>query len=247
MKKYFICKSTFDASTLRSFEPINNILDWNCFSVDEGEVAALPGYAVEVGKEMAIFGTRGWGDIRSTIKISAADAALNSEFDNLSYTDFATSAKVAIPMTETRYNTVMRTMKLFAKVIIEDTFNKRFEALDEGVSSLEKKNWEYLVSDIDNDTDFILSDLADAKGVSVDQLKTSVSEKRSFYKTASKDLFVAMNSLKKEFYNCTTIRQLNRLYEDKMGIPMPYEQAKEESRIDEKTKSQLPVAPGIKF
>lgn len=247
MKKYFICKSTFDATTLRSFEPINNILDWNCFSVDEGEVAALPGYAVEVGKEMAIFGTRSWGDIRSTIKISAADAALNSEFDNLSYSDFATSSKVAVPMTETRYNTVMRTMKLFAKVIIEDTFNKRFEALDEGVSSLEKKNWEYLVSDIENDTDFILSDLADAKGVSVEQLKTSVSEKRNFYKLASKDLFVKMNSLKKEFYNCTTIRQLNRLYEDKMGIPMPYEQAKEENRIDEKTKSQLPVAPGIKF
>jgi len=247
MKKYFICKSTFDATILRSFEPINNILDWNCFSVDEGEVAALPGYAVELGKDMAIFGTRGWGDIRSTIKISASDAELNEEFDNLSYSDFATSAKVAIPMTETRYNTVMRTMKLFAKVIIEDTFNKRFEALDEGVSSLEKKNWEYLVSDIENDTDFILSSLADAKSVTVDQLKTSVTEKRNFYRVASKDLFVAMNSLKKGFYNCTTIRQLNRLYEDNMGIPMPYEQAREDSRIDETSKSQLPVSPGITF
>lgn len=246
MKKYFICKTTFDAATLRSFVPINNILDWNCFSVDEGEVFALPSYAVELGKEMAIFGTRGWGDIRSTIKISATDTEINEEFDNLSYSDVSTSAKVAIPMTETRYNTVMRTMKLFAKVIIEDTFNKRFEALDEGVSSLEKKNWEYLVSDIDNDTDFILSDLASAKGVTTDQLKASVSEKRTFYKSASKDLFVAMNSLKKEFYNCTTIRQLNRLYEDKMGIPMPYEQAREENRLDEE-KSQLPVAPGIKF
>jgi hypothetical protein len=56
-----------------------------------------------------------------------------------------------------------------------------------------------------------------------------------------------MNTLKKEFYNCTTIRQLNRLYEDKMGIPMPYEQAREDSRIDETSKSQLPVSPGITF
>ena len=95
MKKYFICKNTFDAATLRSFEPINNILDWNCFSVDEGEVIALPGYAVELGKEMAIFGTRGWGDIRSTIKISASDAELNEEFDNLSVMGIATLEDVA--------------------------------------------------------------------------------------------------------------------------------------------------------
>ena len=56
-----------------------------------------------------------------------------------------------------------------------------------------------------------------------------------------------MNSLKQQFYRCSTIRQLNRLYEDKMGIPMPYEQAKDEKRIDEQTRSQNPVAPGIKF
>jgi len=247
MRRYFICKNTFDSSVLRSFAPINNILDWNCFSIEEEEAKLLPGYAVEIDKEMAIFGMRSWGDIRSTIKISSADVELNTEFDVLSYYDTSMSSKIAIPMTDKRYNTVLKTMKLFAKVIIEDTFETRFKSLDDGVSELEKKNWDYISEDLNNGTDFILSELAGAKGITVEKLKDSILEKKESYRLATKELFINMNSLKQQFYRCSTIRQLNRLYEDKMGIPMPYEQAKDEKRIDEQTRSQNPVAPGIKF
>jgi len=138
-------------------------------------------------------------------------------------------------------------MKLFAKVIIEDTFETRFKSLDDGVSELEKKNWDYISEDLNNGTDFILSELAGAKGITVEKLKDSILEKKESYRLATKELFINMNSLKQQFYRCSTIRQLNRLYEDKMGIPMPYEQAKDEKRIDEQTRSQNPVAPGIKF
>lgn len=250
MKRYFICKNNFDAAVLRTFDPVNSILDWNCFSLDAEDtnsIKSLPGYAVEVDKEIAIFGLRSFGDIRSTIKISTEDISLNEEFDNLSYSEMSVGPKMQIPMTEKRYNTVMRTMKLFAKIIIDDTFNNRFEALDDGVVGLEKKTWEFLVNDIENGTDFILSELAEVKGMSVDGLKTLVTQKRDFYNKSVKDLYVKSTSLKKEFYDCNTIRQLNRLYEDYTGLPMPEAQAYEEKRIDPETGTRSSVIPGLKF
>lgn len=250
MKRYFICKNTYDAAVSRTFEPISSILDWNCFSLDSEDInsiKSLPGYAVEVNKEIAIFGFRSFGDIRSTIKISTDDISSNEEFDNLSYSEMSVGPKMAIPMTEKRYNTVLRTMKLVAKIIIEDTFNSRFKSLDEGAVGLEKKVWEFLVKDIDDGTDFVLSDLAQAKETTVENLKKLVNEKRDFYNKSVKDLYLKTASLKKQFYDCTTIRQLNRLYEDLMGFPMPEAQAYEENRINSETGNRSDVIPGLKF
>lgn len=250
MKRYFICKNNFDAAVLRTYSPINNILDWNCFSLDAEDtnsIKSLPGYAVEVDKEIAVFGLRSFGDIRSTIKISSDEIASHEEFDNLSYSEMSVGPKMAIPMTEKRYNTVLRTMKLFAKIIIDDTFNSRFEALDDGVVGLEKKVWEFLVKDIEDNSDFILSDLAEARGMSSDALKTLITQKKDFYNKSVKDLYVKASSIKKEFYDCTTIRQLNRLYEDYLGLPMPSAQAQEENRFDPETRTRNAVVPGIKF
>lgn len=248
-RRYFICKNDYDAATSRTFEPVGNVLDWSCFSLhveDKNSIAALPGYAVEVTREVAIFGLRSWGDIRSTIKVSASDVGDNEEFDNLSYADMTQGPKVAVPMTEKRYNTILRAMKLFAKIIIEDTFNTRFEALDDSAVNLEKKVWEFLKDDVENGTDFILSELAEAKGTSVESLKTLVSQKKDFYDKSVKDLYIKASALKTEFYNCTTIRQLNRLYEDYMGIPMPLTQAMEEGRMSPEGLRQ-DVVPGLKF
>lgn len=247
MRRYFICKNTFDAGRLGSYSPIHNILEWDCFSLDGLDCDKVPSHALEIDKETAVFGLRSWGDIRSTIKVAATSLGENSEFDELSYYDTSSSAKVQIPMTDKRYKVVLNAMKLVAKVIIEDTFNARFEALDDSVSPLEKKNWQFLESDIANGEDFIMSDLAAAKDTSADRLKDLVVQKRDTYNNKVKNLFVEMNAVKQSFYRCSSIRQLNRLYEDKMGIPMPFEQAKDEQRLDPQTESQRPVSPGIKF
>ena len=79
------------------------------------------------------------------------------------------------------------------------------------------------------------------------KLTELVLAKKSQYDQASRDLFVSMNAIKQEFYRCSTIRQLNRLYEDRMGIPMPFLQAKDEGRMDETTNTRLPVRPGLRF
>ena len=241
MKKYYICRNTFDASKLDTFEPINSILEWDIFAVDQKYATAIPGYAVEIPEDVATVGMRSWGDVRSTIRISSSAAEEESEFDGLSYEDTQGNAKMSIPMSEKRYKTVVKAMKLVAKIIIENVFNDRFKGLDDGVSELEKTNWKYLLEDVENDTNFILSELASAKNITPEKLKVDVIAKRDQYRLATKDLFVKMNAIKSEFYRCTTIRQLNRIYEDRMGIPMPFEQSRDENRSEEI------VVPGLKF
>ena len=247
MKRYFVCKNTFEPTQILSYKPINSILDWNIFSIESDVASALPGSAVELSKDEAIFGMNSWGDIRSTIKISADSASEEGEFDGMSYEATSSNAKMAIPMSEKRYKLVMSVMKAVAKVIIEDTFNTRFLTLDKGVSDLEKKNWEFLLADIEGGTDYVLSDLAEAKSMTPQKLTELVVAKKAQYDQASRDLFVSMNAIKQEFYRCSTIRQLNRLYEDRMGIPMPFLQAKDEGRMDETTNTRLPVRPGLRF
>ena len=59
-----------------------------------------------------------------------------------------------------------------------------------------------------------------------------------------------MVNLKQLFNNCTTIRQLNVLFEDKMGILMPQAQAEDEGRTYDHPSYGIirtEVKPGIKF
>lgn len=233
-QRYFVGKAP-DLTKLTTYQPINSILDWYVFSLDSEDITGISSLSdrfVEMDKEMAIFGMRSIGDIRSTIKVPADELKTEADFDNLSYADMSpTDAKAPIPVTQKRYDTILRTMKFLAKLIIEQTYEQRFLALDEGVTALEKKTWEYQNDDVDNNNDYILRELAEAKGSSTSDLKTKIKEKRSAYDRNVKALYIASAGLKKKFSDCTSIRQINRLYENNFGIPMPEAQAKEENKF----------------
>jgi len=92
--------------------------------------------------------------------------------------------------------------------------------------------------------------LATAKGITVEQLKTQITEKKAFYDKSVKSYYIQMTELKQLFNNCTTIRQLNVLFEDKMGIPMPQAQAEQEGRTYDHPNYGIirkEVKPGISF
>ena len=59
------------------------------------------------------------------------------------------------------------------------------------------------------------------KGVSPTDLKTKIKEKRSAYDRNVKALYIKSAELKREFSDCTSIRQINRLYEKYLGLAMP--------------------------
>ena len=252
-KRYFVGRAP-DLTKLITYQPINSILDWYIFSLDSEDINGINSLSdryVEMDKEMAIFGMRSIGDIRSVIKVPADELKTEADFDNLSYADMApTGAKAAVPVTQKRYDTILRTMKFLAKLIIEQTYEQRFLALDEGVTALEKKTWEYQNDDVDNDNDYIIRELSTAKGVSPTDLKTKIKEKRSAYDRNVKALYIKSAELKREFSDCTSIRQINRLYEKYLGLAMPESQAKEENKYtaDEfGTYIREEVVPGIKF
>ena len=255
-KRYFIAKIP-NTDKLSTYEPITQVLEWSVYSLDSGDVNSINQQAsfaervTELDKETAFFGLRHFADIRTTIKVPANEKEEQEKFDDLSYADmWVDSSKNVIPVTQKRMNTILRSMKFIAKLMIEDIYSKRFASLDEGASPIEKKVWEYQLDDLNNGTNFIIPELATAKGVTVDQLKTQITEKKAFYDKSVKSYYIQMTELKQLFNNCTTIRQLNVLFEDKMGIPMPQAQAEQEGRTYDHPNYGIirkEVKPGISF
>lgn len=249
--KYFICKNP-DIASLVSYTPISNILDWSVFSLDDTDVHGIHTLKnqIELGKDDAVFGFRSFGDIRKTIKVSAPDLSLNEEFDEVNYLKYSTvSSKVEIPVTSKRYGCILNAMKIAAKVIIEDVFNERYLALDCSVSDIERKCWDYFVEELDKENYFFITEIAKIKNINPENYINTIKVKKSHYDSTVKNLFLSMTELKTEFNNCSTVRQLNRLYEDYMGIPMPQQQALEEGRTEttEGGLTRKSVVPGLKF
>ncbi len=253
-KRYFIGKLP-NTDKLATYQPITSILDWYIFTLDSSDIPGIESLCertVEMDKEMGFFGVRSFGDIRSTIKVPSDELKTEADFDNLTYADMAPEgAKTAIPVTQKRYNTILRTMKFVAKLIIEQTFEQRFLSLDDSVTALEKKTWEYQNDDVDNNNDYIIRELATAKGSTVQTLKTQITEKRTAYDRNVKALYIKCAELKKEFSDCDTIRKINRLYEKYLGLPMPEQQAREENKFTQDANTGIyireEVVPGIKF
>lgn len=252
MKKYFIAKNGSNISNLGSYVTYGSILDWVSFSIDEKDYDSLMSFTQkinEVSKDIAVFGMRSFGDIRNEIKVSVADTEENIEFEDIpSLQEYEqNSSKVKIPVTEKRYNAIMSAMKLIAKLIIEDVFDKKFVSLDYNVSWLEKKCWEY---QLELDEEFI-SSIAASKNISVDQLVSTIQESKRSYDNKVKDLYLSMLNLKQKFYDCKTINELNVLFEDYMGLPMPQRQAVAEGRYIDMEDGNPPVRkeviPGFKF
>ena len=255
-QRYFIAKNPA-TDQLSTYVPITQVLEWCVYSLDSDDLNSINQQAsfaervTELDKETAFFGLRHFADIRTTIKVPADEREEQEKFDDLSYSDlWVDASKNVVPVTQKRMNTILRSMKFLAKLMIEDIFNKRFAALDEGASAIEKKVWEYQIDDLNNATNFIIPDLATAKGVTVEKLKSQIAEKKAFYDKSVKSYYIEMVNLKQLFNNCTTIRQLNELFEDKMGILMPQAQAEDEGRTYAHPSYGIirtEVKPGIKF
>jgi hypothetical protein len=251
MKRYFIAKNGSNISALDSYTTYGSIFDWVSFSIEEKDYDALmllDQKINEISKDIAVFGIRNFGDIRKEIRILSDNIE-----DDLNYEDIPSlqnykdnSSKVSIPVTEKRYLAITDAMKLIAKLIIEDVFDKRFLSLDYNVSSLEKTAWSYQLND-DSFVELIATD----KNLSVEELKNIIQKSKKKYDDQVKHLYLNMVNLKQQFYSCATIEELNVLFEDYMGLPMPEKQAVAEGRYIVVEGIDLPVRkeviPGFKF
>ena len=126
-------------------------------------------------------------------------------------------------------------MKLAAKLIIEDEFDRKFLTLKSRNSKLEQFLWDAQVRESNNlegETP-VLDSIAAAKGEKVADVAASVLANQTAFKDKVILLNAEMLKVKTEFKNCATIKELNLLWQKYMGIPMPNDQMLELGQVHE--------------
>jgi len=254
MRKYYLSNSK-NISKLSTFLPHGSILNWTAYSIEDIDLELMkltvPRF-VEIDKNIIIFGFKNWGDPRTEIKVYATSIEQDNEFEDidiLSYVpdgeELTPLSKVKIPMTEKRMNAVISLMKTIAKLVIEDEYDVRYDNLIAKTSKLERESWQYQLND-----SIFLDNLASIKGLNTEDFSATVSLKNKEYTDELKRLYIECQKLKQEFYNCSTIKELNILFEDYFNVPMHEDQAIEIGRAilhEDKPLERTSIGYGLNF
>ena len=129
-------------------------------------------------------------------------------------------------------------MKAFAKEIIEEEYQSRFLAMRD-TCELESASWEIQKHEarewltnagLNGSVTPFLDYLATERGEDKTVLSNKILAKAEGYQDKLSTMLVAMQKLKKQFKNTTTITDINTLYEDYLGVIMPTTQAIEMGR-----------------
>ena len=207
------------------------------------------GKYIEIEKDTAELGSTLFSEVRDTAKLweisglEGPGLTGNERQEVIDQYPEATAQKVPIDMNSTVGSMtvkehVLTFMKAFAKEIIEDEFQKRFIAM-RNTCELESASWEiqkheareWLTNNGANGsvTPF-LDYLATERGEDKTVLANKILQKAETYQDKLSTMLVAMQKLKKQFKNTTTIKDINTLYEDYLGVMMPTAQAVEMGR-----------------
>ena len=247
-KKYYIARHCPQITELPTAELTFNQYGVTVFSIDEDwvrDLNKLSGSYEEVTEDVGRWGVKHFGEVRAKVKVTDEDPL--SEDD-----DYALEAlddgRTVVEMPQERYDAAIAFMKVAAKLIIEDEYDRKFLTLKAEESKLEQYLWNAQIEEANNlegETP-LLNSIAKAKGIEVSAVATSVLAGNKTFNEKVQALYDAMLSLKQEFKNCATIRELNVLWQKYMGVPMPYSQMVEEGIAEEG--GTPPVIPaGLQF
>ena len=218
------------------------------FSIDEDwvrDLNKLSGSYEEVTEDVGRWGVKHFGEVRAKVKVTDEDPL--SEDD-----DYALEAlddgRTVVEMPQERYDAAIEFMKVAAKLIIEDEYDRKFLTLKAEESKLEQYLWDAQITEANNlegETP-LLNSIATAKGIAVSEVASSVLAGNKTFNDKVKALYDSMLALKQEFKSCATIKELNVLWQKYMGVPMPFSQMVEEGLAEEG--GVTPVVPaGLQF
>ena len=158
-------------------------------------------------------------------------------------------AKVKIKLPQERIDAAITFMKLSAKLVIEDQYDRKFLSLKAEESKLEQYLWGTQVREANNleGSTPVLNSIAAAKGIEVAEVATSVLAGHSKFNEKVNALYKEMLGIKQEFKAAATIKDLNVLWQKYMGIPMPNAQSAERREVEEDGFTPTPVKPGLQF
>ena len=246
--KYYIARHCPRITELPTANLIFNQYGVTVFSISEEWVRDLnkiSGSYEEVSEDIGRWGTKHFGEVRAVVKVTDDDPL--SEDDDYALEQLE-DGRTKVELPQERYDAAIGFMKVAAKLIIEDEYDRKFLTLKAEESKLEQYLWDAQITEANNlegETP-LLNSIATAKGITVSEVATSVLAGNKTFNEKVQALYDAMLALKQEFKSCATIRELNVLWQKYMGVPMPYTQMVEEGLVNEDGSPQY-VKPGLQF
>ena len=247
--KYYIGRITPQIETITGANVMWNMYGVCVFSIPTEwtrDLCKLQKSYEEIGKDLGQYGVQFFGEVRAVTKVSSDDEVLDDLDDLYKVSSEGDKAKIVLP--EDKISAVVEFMKLAAKLIIEDEFDRKFLTLKSRNSKLEQFLWDAQVRESNNlegETP-VLNSIATAKAQEVKDVAAATLAGQADFKEKVIELNGKMLALKQEFKNCATIRELNVLWQKYMGISVPYQQAVEMDMIDENGQI-VDIDPGLHF
>jgi len=199
----------------------------------------------EISEDVGRWGVKHFGEVRAEVKVTDEDPLSEDEEYALSQG----GPKVKIKLPKERIDAAISFMKIAAKLVIEDQFDRKFLTLKAEESKLEQYLWATQVREANNlegDTP-ILNSIAAAKNISVAEVAESVLAGHTKFNEKVSALYKEMLDLKQKFKEASTIKDLNVLWRDYMGIPLPSSQQIERGEVLEDEYTATYTTPGLQF
>ena len=249
--KFFMEGDAYDDRFV--FKELYELLNVSCIQVSSQMYSihskTWNGKYIEISEDTAKLGSSLFSEIRETAKLwevsglEAPGLTGNERPEVFEQYPNVKAEKIPTDMNEVRGTMTIKEhvlvfMKAFAKEIIEEEYQSRFIAMRD-TCELESASWEiqkheareWLTNNGANGsvTPF-LDYLATERGEDKTVLANKILQKAETYQDKLSTMLVAMQKLKKQFKNTTTIKDINTLYEDYLGVMMPTTQAIELGR-----------------
>ena len=246
--KYYIARHCPRITELPTANLIFNQYGVTVFSISEEWVRDLnkiSGSYEEVSEDIGRWGTKHFGEVRAVVKVTDDDPL--SEDDEYALEQLE-DGRTKVELPQERYDAAIAFMKVAAKLIIEDEYDRKFLTLKAEESKLEQYLWDAQITEANNlegETP-LLNSIATAKGITVSEVASSVLAGNKTFNDKVKALYDSMLALKQEFKSCATIKELNVLWQKYMGVPMPIFQMEEMGLVGED--GSTPYVPtGLQF
>ena len=218
-----------------------NLLGLSAVEISDSLLETIRSFE-EITKDEFYFGTVHFAEIRDTVKVLKTGDGVIWDWTPAIPDEHW---KQAIDFSQEMKDFTLSFMKKYAKEIIENEYSKKLKFI-KNVSELEAATWEiqkhearefltYGEDDPAHVTPF-LDYIATERSFDKTALANKILEKAEEYQDRLSTMLVESQKLLKKVEVCTTIWDLNIVYEDYFGIMMPTEQAETLKRVD----------PGIK-
>lgn len=146
----------------------------------------------------------------------------------------ATGEKERYTLTDDDISNTVLLIKEIMRCRLDEIYDRRMVAANINVSLLESSSWEKqkeeaLEYDADNTVDTpLLSALANARSITVDEMVQKVLDAISAYNTSISDLLAAKQAVENDIKSCQSIADCHRLMHNRFEISMSAQQMEEE-------------------